>query len=405
MAINVEEALHYIYSTALPRSTGIIPIENAINRILAQTITATHSLPAFDNSAMDGYAIRTSDSGKTLPQSCIIFAGDVNDVRLTEDQCIRIMTGAKIPQGCEAIVPIENVSIDGEKVTLPSNVKAGQHIRLKGEDIQCDMTLLEKGTFLNAHHITLLASQGITHVKLYRRPRVAFFSSGNELKMHFETLGNNQLYNTNTPTFTARATELGCEVIFTGTAEDSIESIQNHIISSLDADLIVTSGGVSVGDADYTKKAFQGLEFENIFESVEIKPGKPTTFGKIRDTLILNLPGNPLASALCFELFGQSIIHALSGRNDKYLSTITTRMAQPYLMKKGRRSLIPGWFDGSGFTPSSHFAPGMVLPLSRANSYMMVDESVEKLEQGSEVKIIPTRWCMNSDVQVSLITI
>jgi molybdopterin molybdotransferase len=405
MAINVEEALHYIYSAALPRSIEIAPIENAINRVLAQTITATHSLPAFDNSAMDGYAIRTCDSGKTLPQSCIVFAGDTNDVRLTEDQCIRIMTGAKIPQGCEAIVPIENVSIDGDKVTLPTNIKAGQHIRLKGEDIQCDMTLLENGTFLNAHHITLLASQGITHVKLYRRPRVAFFSSGNELKMHFETLGNNQLYNTNTPTFTARATELGCEVIFTGTAEDTIESIQDHIISSLDADLIITSGGVSVGDADYTKKAFQGLSFENIFESVEIKPGKPTTFGKIKETLILNLPGNPLASALCFELFGQSIIHALSGRNDKYLSTITTRMAQPYLMKKGRRSLIPGWFDGSGFTPSPHFSPGMVLPLSQANSYMMVDESVEKFEQGAEVKIIPTRWCMNTDTQVSLVTL
>ena len=222
--------------------------------------------------------------------------------------------------------------------------------------------------------------------------------------MHFETLGNNQLYNTNTPTFTARATELGCEVIFTGTAEDSIESIQNHILSSLDADLIVTSGGVSVGDADYTKKAFQGLNFESIFESVEIKPGKPTTFGKIKETLILNLPGNPLASALCFELFGQSIIHALSGRNDKYLSTITTRMAESFVIKKGRRSLIPGWFDGSGFIPSSHFAPGMVLPLSRANSYMMVDESVEKFEQGAEVKIIPTRWCMNTDAQVSLVT-
>ncbi|MDP3265987.1 MAG: molybdopterin molybdotransferase MoeA [Sulfuricurvum sp.] len=404
MAINVEEALHYIYSTALPRSTEIAPIENAINRILAQTITATHSLPAFDNSAMDGYAIRTCDRGKTLPQSCIVFAGDVNDVRLTEDQCIRIMTGAKIPQGCEAIVPIENVTIEGDNVTFGSNIKAGQHIRLKGEDIQYDMTLLEKGTFLNAHHITLLASQGITHVKLYRRLRVAFFSSGNELKMHFETLGNNQLYNTNTPTFTARATELGCEVIFTGTAGDTIESIQNHILSSLDADLIVTSGGVSVGDADYTKKAFQGLNFENIFESVEIKPGKPTTFGKIKETLILNLPGNPLASALCFELFGQSIIHALSGRSDKYLSTITTRMAQPFVMKKGRRSLIPGWFDGSSFTPSPNFGPGMVLPLSRANSYMMVDESVEKFEQGAEVKIIPTRWCMNTDTQVSLVT-
>ncbi|MDP2077550.1 MAG: molybdopterin molybdotransferase MoeA [Sulfuricurvum sp.] len=405
MAINVEEALHYIYSAALPRSTEIAPIENAINRVLAQTITATHSLPAFDNSAMDGYAIRTCDGGKTLPQSCIVFAGDIHDVRLTEDQCIRIMTGAKIPQGCEAIVPIENVSIDEDKVTFPTNIKAGQHIRLKGEDIQYDMTLLDNGTFLNAHHITLLASQGITHVKLYRKPRVAFFSSGNELKMHFETLGNNQLYNTNTPTFTARATELGCEVIFTGTAEDTIESIQNHILSSLDADLIITSGGVSVGDADYTKKAFQGLNFESIFESIEIKPGKPTTFGKIKETLILNLPGNPLASALCFELFGQSIIHALSGRHDKYLSTITTRMAEPFVMKKGRRSLIPGWFDGSGFTPSSHFAPGMVLPLSRANSYIMVDESVEKFEQGAEVKIIPTRWCMNTDTQVSLVTL
>ena len=177
MAINVEEALQSIYSTALPRSAEIAPIENAINRVLAQTITASHSLPAFDNSAMDGYAIRICDSGKTLPQSCIVFAGDVNDVRLTEDQCIRIMTGAKIPQGCEAIVPMEDVNIDGDHVTFGSNIKAGQHIRLKGEDIQCDMTLLEKGTFLNAHHITLLASQGITHIELYRRPRVAFFSS------------------------------------------------------------------------------------------------------------------------------------------------------------------------------------------------------------------------------------
>lgn len=405
MAINVEEALHHIYTAALPLSIEIAPIENAINRVLAQAVTAEHSLPAFDNSAMDGYAIRSIDAGRTLPQSCVIFAGDINDVRLTEDQCIRIMTGAKIPQGCEVIVPIEEVSINDNNVTFPSNIKAGQHIRLKGEDIQAGMTLLGKGTFLNAHHITLLASQGITHVKLYRRVRVAFFSSGNELKMHYETLGNNQLYNTNTPTFTARATELGCEVIFTGTAEDTVESIQNHIVSSLDADLIVTSGGVSVGDADYTKKAFQELGLDTLFESVEIKPGKPTTFGRINNTLILNLPGNPLASALCFELFGQSIIHALSGRHDKYLSTITTRMAQPFVMKKGRRSLIPGWFDGATFTPSPNFGPGMVLPLARANGYMMVDACVEKFEQGAEVKIIPTRWSMNSDTPVSLITL
>jgi len=222
--------------------------------------------------------------------------------------------------------------------------------------------------------------------------------------MHFESIGAHQLYNTNTPTFAARAQELGCDVIFTGTAEDTPESIQALIRSSLDADFIITSGGVSVGDADYTKEAFRTLGVETLFESVDIKPGKPTTFGKIGDTLILNLPGNPLAAALCFELFAQSAILALSGQNDKYLNTITTKISTSFTMKKGKRSLIPGWFDGESFTPSEKFGPGMVLPLSRANAFMMVDASVEKFEKSAGVKIIPTRWCMSSQEQKSLIT-
>lgn len=405
MAISVEEALARIYASSTVRSTEIVPIESAICRILAQEVVAVHSLPSFDNSAMDGYAVRVGDAGKTLAQSYVIFAGDGNDIRMVEDQCIRIMTGAKIPQGCEAIVPIEEVSVQDDQVTLPSSIKASQHIRLKGEDIQSDITLLDEGTHLHAHHISLLASQGITHVKVYRRIKVALFSSGNELKMHFEPLGANQLYNTNTPTFAARAAELGCEVIFTGTAEDTMESIQNHIRNALDADLIITSGGVSVGDADFTKAAFHSLGFEGAFESVDIKPGKPTTFGRIGNTLILNLPGNPLAAALCFELFGQSAILALSGRSDKYLATITTRIAHPFTMKKGRRSLIPGWFDGNAFTPCPVFGPGMVLPLSRANAFMMVDENVSAFEEKAEIKIIPTRWCMSSKEQHSLVTV
>lgn len=405
MAINVEEALNLVYKLALPLGTEIAPIENSVHRVLSETITASHSLPSFDNSAMDGYAVRASDAGKTLQQSCTIFAGDGSEIRMVEDQCIRIMTGAKIPQGCEAIVPIEDVVVNEDQVTFPSSIKPSQHIRLKGEDIQAGMTLLEEGTMLHAHHISLLASQGITHVKLYRRPRVALFSSGNELKMHYETLGSNQLYNTNTPTFAARAEELGCDVIFTGTAEDTLESVQAHIQRALNADLIITSGGVSVGDADFTKEAFNSLGFEGAFESVDIKPGKPTTFGRIGNTVVLNLPGNPLAAALCFELFGQSAILSLSGRSDKYLSTLSTHMAEPFKMKKGRRSLIPGWFDGTSFTPSQKFGPGMVLPLALANAFMMVDASVEGFEKGDVVKIIPTRWCMSSAARNSLITL
>lgn len=404
MAINVEEALKLVYTFASPTQSEIVPIENAIHRVLCETLTARHSLPSFDNSAMDGYAVRVEDAGKTLKQSCVIFAGNGEEIRMVEDQCIRIMTGAKIPQGCEAIIPIEEVVVNGDQITLPAAIKASQHIRLKGEDIQAGMELLMEGTLLHAHHISLLASQGVTHIKVYRRPRVALFSSGNELKMHYETLGSNQLYNTNTPTFAARAQELGCDVIFTGTASDSLESIQEYIRRALDADLIITSGGVSVGDADFTKEAFTSLGFESAFESVDIKPGKPTTFGRIGTTLILNLPGNPLAAALCFELFGQSAILALSGRKDKYLSTMTASMREPFKMKKGRRSLIPGWYDGTTFSPCEKFGPGMVLPLSLANAIMMVDASVEGFEAGSSVKIIPTRWCMSSEQQNALIT-
>jgi len=405
MAVSVEEALALIYTHTNPLGSEIIPIENALGRVLCEEITASHCLPPYDNSAMDGYAVTISDAGKTLTQSCVIFAGDKEDIRMVEDQCIRIMTGAKIPQGCEAIVPIEEVTLIDNNVTLPSSIKASQHIRLKGEDIQAGtLLLLSSGTLLHAHHLTLLASQGRTHVRAFRSPRVALFASGNELKMHFETIESHQLYNTNTPTFAARARELGCDVIFTGTAEDTMESIQSHIKSALDADFIITSGGVSVGDADYTKEAFSTLGMETLFESVEIKPGKPTTFGRIGSTLILNLPGNPLAAALCFELFGQSAIMALSGRSDKYLSTITTKIGEPFTMKKGRRSLIPGWFDGATFIPSPVFGPGMILPLSRANGFMMVDAKVEGFKEGDEVQIIPTRWCMCAKNQTSLVT-
>lgn len=404
MAISVEKALEIIYSHAKALETEIIPLENALGRVLSQNVSAHISLPAFDNSAMDGYAVRITDAGKTLNESCTVFAGDQEEYRMVEEQCIRIMTGAKIPQGCEAIVPIEEVTLSDSMVTFPDTIKPSQHIRLKGEDIQSGMILLRDGTHLHAHHISLLASQGITHVHVRRSPKVALFASGNELKMHYEVLGAHQLYNTNTPTFAARSRELGCEVIFTGTAEDSLDSIREHILRSLNADLIITSGGVSVGDADYTKEAFLSLGFEPLFESVDIKPGKPTTFGKIGNTLILNLPGNPLAAALCFELFAQSIILSLSGRNDKYLSTLATRIAKPFSMKQGRRSLIPGWFDGRTFMPSDKFGPGMVLPLSLANSFMMVDASVKGFSEGEAVTIIPTRFGFYAEQQSSLIT-
>lgn len=404
MAVTIEEALKYIYQNATLKSLKILPLEQALGYILAEEVRASHNLPPFDNSAMDGYAVKVEDAGREVTVNHTIFAGDNSNEELKGGFAIKIMTGAKIPLGCEAIVPIEEVTALDNGVKLPDNLKRGKHIRLCGEDIKSGATLLNRGQKIYAHHITLLASQGRSHIKVYKKPKVAIFASGNELKMHYESVESYQLYNTNTPTFFARAQELGCDVDFIGTAGDSLEEIHEHIKSALNSDLIITSGGVSVGDADFTKEAFGAFGCDVFFDHVEIKPGKPTTFGRIKDTLVLNLPGNPLAAALNFELFAQSIILALSGDEAKYIAPIETKMANNYVIKGGRRTLIPGFFDGASFAPYENFSPGMISPLAVSNSYIIVDENCELLKKDGSVKIISTRFSFNSKEKSDLIT-
>jgi len=404
MAIKVEEALDIIYKNITPTSIKFVPIEQSLGHVLAEDIVAKHNLPPFDNSAMDGYAVKLQDAGKTVEISDTIFAGDNCDAQLQEGVAIKIMTGAKIPSQCDAIVPVENTSMQEDKVLLPENIKLSQHIRKKGEDIESGEILLKKGKRLFAHQITLLASQGISHIKVHKKPRIALFASGSELKMHFETVASHQLYNTNTQTFYSRALELGCDVDFVGTAIDTLEDIKEHITNALDSDLIITSGGVSVGDADYTKEAFHAFGYDIFFDKIDIKPGKPTTIGKIGNTVILNLPGNPLAAALNFELFGSSIIHALSGDVSKYLTAISTKMKVDYKTKPGRRTLIPGYFDGETFNPCEKFAPGMVSPLANSNSYIMLSEDCAELKSGDLVKVIPTRFIFTSCKDKGLVT-
>ena len=404
MAISIEKALETIYEKVKSKHLKILPIESVLGMVLAQDIVAVHNLPPYDNSAMDGYAVRLADMSKDIKVSHTIFAGDNYDGIVKDTMGLKIMTGAKIPDGCECIVPIENVKITKDGVTLPENLVEGIHIRLSGEDIKAGTQLLSIGTKLQAHHITLLASQGISHIKVYKKPRVAIFASGNELKMHFENVESYQLYNTNTPTFYSRAIELGCEVEFIGTAHDTLEDIHEHIKSALDCDLIITSGGVSVGDADYTKEAFGAFGYDIFFDKIEIKPGKPTTVGQIGNTYILNLPGNPLAAALNFELFGQSILLALSGEENKYLNVIQTKLADDYKLKKGRRTLVPGFFNGSSFKPYKKFAPGMISPLAKSNGYIIIDEECGFLAKDTIVKVLPTRFAFTAKKSVDLVS-
>ena len=404
MAVTVERALELIYTNIKKTGLKILPIEEALGYVLAEDIVATHNLPPFDNSAMDGYAVKIEDSGKCVKVEHTIFAGDDFKGELCSGFAIKIMTGARIPLGTQCIVPIEDTQECETGVVLPQNLTISKHIRLAGEDIKKETPLLTHGDILNAHQITLLASQGISHIKVHKRPRVALFASGNELKMHFEQVEEYQLYNTNTPTLLARAQELGCKVEFIGTARDTMTDIKAHIKSALECDLVITSGGVSVGDADFTKEAFGEFGYNILFDKIEIKPGKPTTFGKIGDTIILNLPGNPLAAALNFELFGQSIIYALSGAKKKFINSINAKMKSPYKLRAGRRTLVPGYFDGEFFTVCEHFAPGMVSPLAQANGYIMIDEKSSLIQENALVKVISTQFSFVSHEHKSLVT-
>lgn len=405
MSVSIEQALELIYTHTKPKSIKIIPIEESLGSILAENTTASHNLPPFDNSAMDGYAVKIADGGKDVQVQHTIFAGDNSSEILTDTKAIKIMTGARIPMGTQCIVPIEDTKPTQDGVTLPANLTLSKHIRLSGEDIKKGQILLHRGDKIDAHKITLLASQGISHIKVHKKPRVALFASGNELKMHFEQVTEYQLYNTNTPTLLARAQELGCEVEFIGTAHDTLLDIKAHIKSALECDLVVTSGGVSVGDADFTREAFGAFGYEILFDKVNIKPGKPTTFGTIGDTVILNLPGNPLAAAINFELFGQSIIHAMSGAKAKFIQPISAKMKHDYKLRAGRRSIIPGVYDGQYFTVCEQFAPGMISPLAYSNAYIMVSEECKLLNAEGEVKIISTKFNFTSSRFISLVSI
>lgn len=404
MSVSIEEALNIIVNSIQINKFEIVPIENATSRISAENLHATVSLPKFNNSAMDGYAILFEDKDKELTLTNKIFAGDNNQDILETGTTIKIMTGARVPQNCEAVVPQENTQTIGDKIKITSDIRKMQHIRFIGEDIQKDELLIKTGEELNFSKITLLASQGISHVKVYKKPKVVVFASGEELKLHYQGIKEYQIYNSNTPTFIARVKELGCDVSFIGQAKDSIESIKEHVINSLDADLIISSGGVSVGEADFTRESFTQVGLETLFDGVDVKPGKPTIFGKIKDTFILNLPGNPLASAMVFEMLGQIIIQKIIGSKDFYHNFIMAKLDQTLLNKKGRLTLLPGFFDGEKFTPSDKKSPGMVSILCQCNSFIALDKNVSKLNENQKVKVIPINWKFFCDEKKDYIT-
>ena len=392
MASSILEALEIIAQNIPSLDSEIIPIEHAVGRVASQDYVATFDLPRFNNSAMDGYAVKVTDAGKSVSCTKVIFAGDNPTMLLENTNAIKIMTGAPIPNGCEAIVPIENVTIQNDMIILPSDIKNNGFIRMAGEDIKKDTVFLDKGNMINAYTIASLASQGITHVTVTRQIKVAIFGTGDELRPHFEKIEAHQLYNSNSPMFLTRSKDLGCDVRFIRTSADTLEALEASIQATLDADIIITSGGVSVGDKDFTKEAFTNLGMKILIDKIDIKPGRPTIIGTIGKTVIVNLPGNPLASMVNYELFVRAIMRKLSGRNTFYHQTINTVMKNDFSVRGGKYAVILGKFDGKSFEPLSPQMPGMVSPMQEADGLILITPDITSLARNKSVNMIPIMW-------------
>ena len=399
--VNIDEALDIIYKRVGQKSRDIVPIEDSIGKIVAKEYRASFDLPRFDNSAMDGYAVKLVDANRSVRVVDTIYAGDTPERELRDGEAIKIMTGAPIPKGSEAIVPIEDTkSLTKDTIILPPNIKKDAMIRWRGEDIKSGEIFLEANRRVTGYTLALLASQGISHIEVFREPKVVIFSTGEELKAHYEKIEKHQLYNSNAPMFYARAKELGADVSYISSSGDNLEELKESVKESLDADLILTSGGVSVGDKDFTIDAFRELGMEILFSKVDIKPGKPTTFGRIDNSFIVNLPGNPLASMVNFEMFVKPIILKLSGTLEFYHKTITTKIRENYSFRGGRYSVILGEWNGDTFMPIKNQKPGMVSPLDRADGMVIATPNINSFSKNQIVKMIPIKFNLGSSKNI-----
>lgn len=324
--IPVDQAISRLLAHVNPvQKTEEISLLEALGRILAENLSSTINVPPADNSAMDGYAIRLADVNKndsqnkvTLPVSQRICAGEVGE-ELEPGTAARIFTGAPIPKGVDAVIMQEQCHRDGYLVTINASVGSinkGTNIRGAGEDICIDDTILKAGSKLKSQDLGLVASVGIHKVKVYRRLRVAVFFTGDELcdpatgssGSTGKVLEPGQIFNSNRYTLHGLLKALGCEIIDLGIIEDTLEATQNAMqLAAKQADLVMTSGGVSVGEEDYIRVALEKLGQLEMWR-INIKPGKPLAFGKIGDTPFLGMPGNPVSVFATFNLFARPYI-------------------------------------------------------------------------------------------------
>lgn len=396
-SMSVVEARRYIREYLSPVSdTEKLSIREALGRILAADIISPANVPNHDNSAMDGYALNVNDIQEGRNRLRVIgtaYAGRPFHGQLEAGQCVRIMTGAVIPQGADTVIAQEKVGTDGDCIVFSDAPRCGMNVRHAGEDLEQGQVVLPKGRMLRAADLGLAASLGIGEVEMYRKLRVAFFSTGDELVGVGQALQAGQIYDSNRYTLYGMLTRMGVEIHDMGVVPDQPGLLEQTLLAaSAKADVILTSGGVSVGEADYMKQLLNKLG-EVVFWKIAMKPGRPLAYGKIGNAHYFGLPGNPVAVMVTFYQFVREAMLVLMGQPEPPTLPLLDAVCVEEIRKlPGRTEFQRGiLFAGENgkwhVRPTGNQGSGILRSMSEANCFIVLNDAVGNLPAGSTVQV------------------
>jgi len=396
--IQVQEALDKILTKIQFKGVEKVSLDQALGRVMAEDVVSRINNPPLDNSAMDGYAVIAKDIQSATPENPVklemveeIAAGYTAKGTLKPGQTMRIMTGAPIPPGADAVLMQEDTQKDGDSILCLDRADVEENIRRAGEDIKIGESVLKKGTTLSPAHIGMLAVIGRSQIAVGQRPTVAILSTGDEILELDETPEGPQIFNSNGHMLAAQIKSAGGIPVYLGIAKDTEEDLMEKFAWALKADIVVSSGGVSVGDYDLVKSTLQKMGQEMLFWKVAMKPGKPLAFGRIGKTPIFGLPGNPVSSFVSFEQFVRPSLRKVLGCSDLSHKTVQAKLTRTIHKKPGRLhflSSIVSWADGEyTVTPAGEQGSGILKSAANANGLLIFPLEAEEIKQGQEVAV------------------
>ena len=393
----VEQAREYIKAfLSNVQETERLHLHAALGRVLAEEIHATHNVPNHDNSAMDGYAFNADDLAQVTTRLKITgaaFAGNALTGSFEKGACVRMMTGAAVPAGTDTVIAQERVDVDGEFIQFTDTPNRGANVRYAGEDLKAGQVVLNVGHQISPADLGLIASLGIGEVSVYRKLKVSFFSTGDELASIGSTLKTGQIFDSNRYTLFGMLTRMGAEIQDLGAIPDDPILLEQTLIKAAEnSDVILTSGGVSVGEADYMKQLLQKLG-QVLFWKIAMKPGRPLAFGKVGNAHYFGLPGNPVAVMVTFYQFVRQAMLVLMGQaNPAAIPMLNVICTSPIRKLKGRTEFQRGMLfvgeDGDWQVKTTgNQSSGVLSSMSQANCFIVLDDDVGNVEAGTTVKV------------------